>query len=181
MTQEIEGTRAGISPEIDRAEFLLSMRNVPGTIAIIAAADGDDRTGMAATAWNSLCADPPMLLVCVNRNASAHSLIERTRKFSVNVVPSDAQETVAIFSAQRGLNGRDRFLDGHWSIGSTGQPLLNCAIAAFECDLVAGHAYGTHSVFVGRIRSIQRREDVEALMYVNGTFARAEGTPAFGI
>lgn len=177
MAKEAHALSLETPLEVDRAEYLLSMRSVPGTVAIIAAADGDDRTGMAATAWNSLCADPPMLLVCVNRNASAHSLIHRTRAFSVNIVPTDAQETVAIFSAQRGLNGRDRFLDGQWSTGPGGQPLLECAIAAFECDMVAEHEYGTHSIFIGRIRCLQRKTDAEALIYLDGCFARAETMP----
>lgn len=180
MAQDNEIAVADTSPTVDRGEFLLSMRTVPGAIAIVAAADGDEKTGMAATAWNSLCADPPMLLVCINRNASAHSLIQRVKGFSVNLVPSDAQETVAIFSAQRELNGRDRFLAGHWRLGSGGQPLLNGAVAAFECDFIAEHRYGTHSIFVGKVRSLERAGDIEALLHVNGGFARAERFPALG-
>lgn len=159
--------------QTDRADFVLTMRAMPGTVAIIAAADGDDRTGMAATAWNSLCADPPMVLVCVNKNASVHDLIHRTGAFSLNVVSTEDPETVAIFSAQRGLQGRDRFLNGRWIAGIAGQPLLDGAKAAFECDLVADHVYGTHSIFIGQVRGSRRDDDAEALLYLDGRFARA--------
>lgn len=163
--------------QTDRADFVLTMRAVPGTVAIIAAADDDDRTGMAATAWNSLCADPPMVLVCVNRNASVHDLIHRSGAFSLSVVSVDDQETVAIFSAQRGLQGRDRFLEGRWTNGIAGQPLLDGAKAAFECDLVADHVYGTHSIFIGKVRGSRRDDDAEALLYLDGRFARAGHLP----
>lgn len=156
-----------------RADFLLTMRAVPGPVAIVAAADGEDRTGMAATAWTSLCADPPMVLVCVNKSASVHDLIHRTRAFSLNVVGVHDQETVAIFSARTGLQGRDRFLEGRWRSGPAGQPLLEGAKAEFECDLVADHIYGTHSIFIGLVRGSRRDDGVEALLYLDGHFARA--------
>jgi flavin reductase len=169
---------AGAAPlEADRAEFLLSMRNVPGAVAIIAVTDGTDKTGMAATAWDSLCADPPMLLVCVNQNASAHGLINRAQAFSVNVLAAHDRETVAIFSAQRDLSGADRFLDGCWSSGPGGQPMLENALAAFECELVGDHVHGTHSIFIGKIRAMKahvRADDMQALLYHKGGFAQAE-------
>lgn len=165
------------SVETHRTDFLATMRAVPGAVAIVAAADGDDRTGMAATAWNSLCADPPMVLVCVNKSASVHDLIHRTRAFSLNVMAVDDQETVAIFSARRGLQGRDRFLRGRWNAGPAGQPLLTSAKAAFECDLVADHIYGTHSVFIGLVRGSLKDDDKEALLYLDGRFAHAAHLP----
>lgn len=170
------GEAASILPPagIDRAEFLLSMRAVPGAVAIIAAADDREQTGMAATAWTSLCADPPMVLACVNQSASAHGVIRRARAFSLNVVPAAGEETVAIFSAQRGLSGRDRFIDGHWTAGPNGQPLLDTAVAAYECELVADHLYGTHSIFIGRIGAIRRSDAAEALIFLDGGFYRAE-------
>jgi flavin reductase len=146
------------------------MRVVPGAIAIIATASGLDRTGMAATAWNSLCADPPMLLVCVNQSASAHELIHRAGKFSVNIVAAEEQEIVAIFSAQRGLHGADRFLDGHWDFGPEGQPLLKSAVAAFECTVAADHVYGTHSIFIGAVGAMRNAGNGEALLYRDGAF-----------
>lgn len=162
------------SPVVDRTEFLASMRMVPGTVAIIATADGDDRTGMAATAWASLSADPPSLLVCVNQSASANELIVRSGRFSVNVVPVDDAEIVAIFSAQRGLTGRDRFQADRWTDGPFGLPLLEGAVAAYECRVAAHHIHRTHSVFFGEVEAMVRRPDATALLHVEGNFARAD-------
>lgn len=170
-------TLSDVPVETHRTDFLAAMRAVPGTVAIVAAAVGDDRTGMAATAWNSLCADPPMVLVCVNKSASVHDLIHRAGAFSLNVMSTADQETVAIFSARRGLQGRDRFLDGRWSVGPGGQPLLNDAKAGFECDLVANHEHGTHSIFIGLVRGSRCDDASQALLYLDGRFATAEHLP----
>lgn len=165
-----------MQPSTPRADFVHAMRHVPGAVAIIACAFGDDRSGLAATAWNSLTADPPMLLACVNRTASAHALIVQAAAFSVNVVPASDTEVVAIFSAQRGLSGKDRFIAQDWMPGRIGQPLFKKALAAFECTLEAEHIYGTHSIFIGRTEAVLQSNSSDALLYVDGGYASARAS-----
>lgn len=160
-------------PEDHRAQFVTQMRRVPGPVAIVSSADGEERTGMAATAWNSLCADPPLMLVCVNRNASVHPLIERTKLFSLNLLSATETETVAIFSAQRGMEGRDRFEEGKWFDSPAGQPFLKGATASFECELLDSHVYETHEIFIGRVRQMEMGENVDPMLYFDGAFCRA--------
>ena len=164
-----EGARAPT-----RAEYLLSMRAVPGAIAIIATSYDGERRGLAATAWTSLTADPPTLLACVNRSASAHGPILAAGAFSISLLPTAHSETVAIFSAQRGLDGDARFLAGAWTTGPGGQPLLNEAIASFECALDNRHDYGSHTILIGRVTYlVAQSAPGEALLYVGGGYARA--------
>ena len=156
-----------------RSQFIRNMRSVPGPVAVVASALGADRSGLTATAWNSLSADPPMLLACINRKASAHDLIQRAGAFSVNLLPKGGNELVAIFAGQRGLSGADRFSDGQWRDGPRGQPMLIDAVAAFECELEGVHDYGSHSILVGRVGEMRNRCEGQALLYVDGSFASA--------
>lgn len=156
-----------------RKRFVEQMRRVPGAVAIIAVSVGDNRTGLAATAWTSLTADPPTILACVNREASASALILDARKFSLNLLPSDETETCAIFSAQRHLSGSERFVHEGWSDGPLGQPLLATAIVSFECELIASHDHGTHSILVGRVGAMQGKNKKKALLYLDGQYATA--------
>jgi flavin reductase len=156
-----------------RAAFLGQMRMVPGAVAIVACADGGERSGLAVTAWNSLTADPPMLLACINRATGAYPLIERRRAFSLNVLASEDTEIVAIFAGQRGLRGNDRFNDADWHDGTLAQPLLNDAIAAFECEVEAMHDHGTHAIVVGKIAALHRSGEAHALLYLDGSFTMA--------
>ena len=114
-----------------------------------------------------------MLLACVNRKASAHALIHRVGAFTINLLPLEDEETVAIFSAQRGLEGSARFLDGRWISGQGGQPMLSDAIASFECELEGTHDYGTHTILIGQVGSMHCRDDAEAMLYLDGCFASA--------
>jgi flavin reductase len=134
-----------------RAQFLNRMREVPGAVAIIATAHEGVRGGLAATAWCSLSADPPTMLVCVNRSASAHDAIVASRLFSINQLATAHEEVIAIFSNQRGLQGADRFLPDQWQDGSRGAPLLQQAVTAYECAVVGRLVYETHSLFIGQV------------------------------
>ncbi|KEZ21037.1 Flavin reductase-like protein [Sphingobium yanoikuyae] len=154
-----------------RARFTRQMRRVPGSVAIIAAQADGARTGLAATAWTSLSADPPMLLVCVNRSASAYQIIKRAGAFSVNLLADNELETVAIFSAQRGLDGDARFLDKQWSIGPRGQPMLESALVTFECAVLDSHDYGTHTIFIGEVDAMGGTGGSNPLIYFDGGFA----------
>ena len=162
-----------------RGAFLRGMSTVPGSVAIIAAANGAERTGLAATAWTSLCADPPMMLACINRDASAHALIRRAGAFSLNVVPASATEIVAIFSAQRGLQGTARFVASEWTAGDLRQPLLKSAVMSAECTLEAEHVHGTHSIFIGRVKSIRQMDGLDSLLYFDRAYAVASRLEVF--
>src|SRR4051794_2941294 len=72
-----------------RSNFVSAMRQVPGAVAIVATDLQGERGGLAVTAWCSLSADPPTVLVCVNKSASAHDLILSARKFSINQLGAD--------------------------------------------------------------------------------------------
>jgi len=114
---------------------------------------------------------PPMLLVCVNRSASTHQIIHRAGAFSVNLLADDELETVAIFSARRGSDGEARFLDGRWSIGLRGQPMLEDTLVTFECAVSDSHDYGTHTVFIGEVDAKGGNGQSNTLIYFNGAFA----------
>lgn len=162
-----------------RTAYVQRMRHVPGPVAVIAAASGAARGGLTATAWSSLCADPPMLLVCINRHARAHSIILEAGAFSINLLSQEQAETAAIFGAQRDLTGADRFLDEHWMDGARGQPILKAAVAAFECALEQAHDHGTHSILIGQVKAMSQAGHVGALLYCNGSFG-SFGAADFG-
>jgi flavin reductase len=155
-----------------RTRFLALMRLVPAPVAIIACASASGTSGLAATAWCSLSANPPMMLACVNRSASAHDLIVAVGAFSINVLPESDSELCAIFSGQRGLEGAERFVAGNWSHGSLGQPILGSAVAAFECRLSECHSYGTHTLITGQVEAMGENAGGHALLYADGKYSR---------
>ncbi len=129
------------------------MRVVPGAVAIITCGEPGARTGLTATAVCSLTDAPPTLLVCVNGTASAHPVICRTGRFAVNILAEADLAVAGLFAGRTDLKGEDRFERLACTQAPDGSPILEDALASFDCALEAEHRYGTHSVFIGRVLS----------------------------
>ena len=74
------------------------------------------------------------------------------------------------FSGQNGINGDDRFAFGRWTVGATGAPVLEHAVAAFDCVLMQEFETKTHSVFVGEVRDIRISVETNPLIYLRSSF-----------
>ena len=80
--------------------FKTGMQLLAASTTIITSEFEDSRAGMAATAVCSLTADPPALLVCINRTARTYGVVMDSRKFAVNLIPDDMTEVVGAFSSK---------------------------------------------------------------------------------
>ncbi len=132
---------------------------------MIAVGQPGARTGLTATAVCSLSDTPPMLLVCVNRNASAHGPILAERAFSVNVLEAGQDSVATTFSGRTELAGEARFDDALWGTLQTGAPILTSALAGIDCRLGGHYETETHSIFVGHVVDAMTRDDGDPLVY----------------
>jgi flavin reductase (DIM6/NTAB) family NADH-FMN oxidoreductase RutF len=154
--------------EIER-QFRSVMRRLAGGVSIITAGRDDNITGMTVTSLTSLSADPPRLLVSINKQASSFALIERYRLFGVNILGSDQQGLASRFSNGR-LKGRERFEGAEWLPGSSGVPLLGQSLATIECQVEEIIERHSHGIVVGRLLSFDLSHRLSGLVYWNGQY-----------
>jgi len=113
-----------------------AMRQCAGAVALVTVgAEPGRRSGLMVTSACSLSDDPPSLLVCVNRNASPQARIREQGHFVINFLNEEHALLALTFSDQKGVNGDDRFVFGRWTVGATGGPVQEDAVAAFDCVL----------------------------------------------
>jgi flavin reductase (DIM6/NTAB) family NADH-FMN oxidoreductase RutF len=146
------------------------MRELAGTVTVVTAGKGIDRRGLTATAVCSLSAEPPSLIACVHRLTGAHDAISRYRSFCVNVIGPEHVSLADRFAGRDGTTGIDRFAAGRWTVLETGAPVLEDAVAAFDCDLLDGMERETHSVFVGGVRAVRVAPRHSPLLYCTGRY-----------
>jgi flavin reductase (DIM6/NTAB) family NADH-FMN oxidoreductase RutF len=154
--------------EIER-QFRSVMRRLPGGVSIITAGKGEDISGMTVTSLSSLSADPPRLLVSINKQASSFALIERHRAFGVSILGADQQGLATRFSNRR-LKGRERFEGAEWFPGSSGVPLLGQSLATVECQVEEIIERHSHGIVVGRLLSFNLSHRLSGLVYWNGQY-----------
>ncbi|MEM7017168.1 MAG: flavin reductase family protein [Pseudomonadota bacterium] len=153
------------------ANLKLAMRRLAATVNVISAIDGEgQRHAMTATAVTSLSAEPPSLLICVNKSASIHDVLQAGAGFCINVLFSEHQELSNVCSGS--LEGEARFAVGEWdSETGSNMPYLVDAQANLFCDNDDTKIYGSHTIFIGKIRDVKVREAISPLIYVDGAYA----------
>lgn len=134
------------------------------TVVTAVAADGT-RVGLTANSVTSVSLDPPLLLFCPARTASALPTLRATRCFAVNVLAAE-QADVADRFARRGV---DRFAGATWH-DLAGLPVLGGALASFACTLEAEHPGGDHVVVVGRVVAMVASGGHDPLLYFRGAY-----------
>ncbi len=161
-------------PSIAPDEFRSSMRHLAGAVTVIATGAVGERFGLTATAICSLSDDPPTLLACVNRSASAHDVIQKNRSFSINLLANDQASVAGHFAGRSGLKGEARFTGAIWQTLVTGAPILEHALAAFDCEVTQEHVFATHTIFIGRVVASAARDAGDPLIYLRGAFRQLQ-------
>lgn len=130
--------------------------------------------GMTANSFTSVSLDPPLVLVCVDRRAVMHGNLTVAGWFGISVLAAH-QEGVARHFANRSRRlGRSEFDPVDWLPGPlTGVPLIDDAVARFECELWRSYDGGDHTIFLGNVLSLERRTDEDVLLFVDGRFRRS--------
>lgn len=142
------------------------MRRFPSGVAVVTSMRDGEPRGMTLSAFASVTADPPTVLICVNRDARSYLFIAGSGRFCVNLLAHDQRELAERFS---GKVREHQFDDISYHIGQTGVPLLDGSIAHFECEVVHEHHEGSHSIFAGRVLTCDA-SSMMPLGYFNGDF-----------
>jgi flavin reductase len=152
------------------AAFKDGMRRLAAAVNVITICVDGTPMGMTATAVTSLAAEPPSLLVCINRSASMHSALIASSQFAINVLHSEQLLIAQRFSDSK---LRDvRFAEGGWVHDATAAPYLPDAQVAFSCQLEQVVNFATHTICIGRVTEVRNRDEVDPLMYVDGRFSK---------
>jgi flavin reductase len=130
---------------IDGDTFRSVMRQVVGSVAVIATEGNGVLHGFTATAVCSVCATPPTILIVVNKSARTHPYIDRKGVFAVNILAEDQKAIAQHFAGK----GDDQFSSVNYSLSKRGVPFIEGAVAYLECEIQSRIPIGTHTIFVG--------------------------------
>lgn len=156
-----------VQPEVGLvapADYVGAIAQHVSSVCVITTEHEGQRYGLTATAVSSVTADPPCLLVCVNKSGLTHEKIVASGRFCVNVLAED-QDRVAMVFAGMGGKDVDRFATGEWTRLATGAPALVGASAVFDCRLAETVDQSTHSVFFGGVVAVESRRAADTLLY----------------
>jgi len=154
---------------VDPQVFRQVIGNFASGVTVITTREQDINYGLTASAVTSLTLEPPMLLVCINKNTGTQAVISRTRKFGVNILGQEQAHLAYQFAKPQS----DKFQGVEISYGGLGVPLLTGALARIECRVAADVEAGTHKVFLAEVDSAETSGEAP-LTYFRGKFGRFE-------
>jgi len=132
-------------------DFRLGMRRLAAGVSLVTTHDGTRRYGMSATAVTSVTADPPTLLVCINRDSTILAPLLAAGRFGVNVLSEEHGELPLVFANPR-LRA-ERFDHGDWHAVEE-VPILRGAEVAFACRVSEHTSVGSHAVVFGEVVAV---------------------------
>ncbi len=126
---------------------------------------------MTANSFTTVSLDPPLVLVCVGRDALMHEALAATGHFGISVLASHQEPVARYYADRRRPLGQEQFRYTDWAPGThTQAPLLTGAAAHLECRLWRSYDGGDHTIFLGRLLGMHRHADDDALLFLGGKF-----------
>jgi flavin reductase (DIM6/NTAB) family NADH-FMN oxidoreductase RutF len=152
-------------------EFREVISHFASGVTVITALHDGRVYGTTASAVTSLSLEPPMLLVCMNKQSETGRAVAQSRRFGVNILGADQVDLAERFAQK----GGDKFDGVPVTPGKWDEPLFDEALATLECRLAEETTGGTHYVFLAEVESGAARGGAP-LAYFKGKFGRLELT-----
>jgi flavin reductase (DIM6/NTAB) family NADH-FMN oxidoreductase RutF len=164
-----EPPRTGLT-EANGTTFREAMRQIACGVSVITLGASEDRAGLTATSVSPLSAEPPALLVCVDRGSLSYPALTRLGAFAVNVLAADQREVAELFAGGSAFSGPERFRAGRWLTLPGGVSALADSVAVFECEVDELIERRLHAIVIGRVRRVLAGGGSGALVSWRGSY-----------
>jgi flavin reductase (DIM6/NTAB) family NADH-FMN oxidoreductase RutF len=139
-----------------------------GVTVVTCLGDSGEPAGLTVNSFTSVSLDPPLLLVCIAKNAASAGPLTAAANFAINVLQTGQQPASIRFSTR----AEDRFGTTPWSCGESGAPILKESLGVFECERFAVYDGGDHHILVGRMDKASFDASLDPLLFFRGSYRR---------
>jgi flavin reductase (DIM6/NTAB) family NADH-FMN oxidoreductase RutF len=151
-------------------EFRALLGRFPSGVTVVTTkgTDASDQ-GMTVSAFCSVSLEPPLVLVCIEKTASAYEALTTAPGFAVNILSARQEQIARRFS----IANIDRFEGVGFTRSSNGYAILDDVLGVLECRRFALNDGGDHTIILGEVEAT-RVESGSPLLYYRGGYAQLE-------
>jgi len=153
-----------------RDDFLHAMRYVANSVTVVTTDGKAGISGATVSAFSSVSADPPMVLVCLNNDSNTLEKIKDNADFCVNVLPEGAKHIAERFAGFHDDEYPNRFEGIDFTESNGPSPVISGA-TAFICKLDEMVTSGSHVICFGRVTETHAG-NFTPLIYMDRKFKR---------
>lgn len=135
---------------MDANQKKTALRMIPYGLYVLTGKSGEEIAAATVNWVTQTAFDPPLLVVGVKTDSTAHAVIKDSGAFVLNILGKGQGDVAYTFFKPTEVAGNT--LSGQpFVTGSNGAPVLEAVPAYLECRLVDTVEKGDHSVFVGEV------------------------------
>jgi flavin reductase (DIM6/NTAB) family NADH-FMN oxidoreductase RutF len=163
MSDETPGLHA-----VSRELFIRGMRQVASSVAVVTTNGHAGRHGATVSAFSSVSADPPQLLVCLRSASRIAAAVADNGHFCLNILSHQHPHVADRFSGSHDSAVNDRFEGIDARLEGEDWVVLRDA-TVFACTIAERLVSGTHTIFLGHVQRVQT-SDHDPLTYLQGRY-----------
>jgi flavin reductase (DIM6/NTAB) family NADH-FMN oxidoreductase RutF len=167
-------TNAPEHSEQHRTAFISAMRGVGASVTVVTTNGKAGRRGATVSAFCSVSADPPTILVCLNGSSGIADAVAENGRFNVNILRADQEAIARRFAGHDDGHVTDRFdnidCDASDIPEITGSMILCCETQSLVPST-------SHTIVIARVYTVKHPHLVP-LAYLNGDFHQLVRTKA---
>ena len=160
MTMQATGT------EIDPGKFWRTLGERPIGATLVTAQTDTGPNGFLGLSAAHVSADPPTMLVSIDRKTSALAGVLKNRHFAVNYLPEGSATLANAF----GGKGEKVFDPAAWETLATGAPVLREALGVFDCEVDEVIDRGGVCIVIGTVKGVRAQGEGAPLVFFRGRF-----------
>ena len=153
----------------DKDEFRQVMGRFATGVTIVTSRLGEELHGMTANAVTSVSLEPPLVLICVDKSADSHDIIDGSGIFALSILSLEQEGLADDFAVKEGAAAHR--LDGvpHHT-RTSGAPIIEGSLAYLDCRVVERFPGGDHTVFIGEVVDAGRLNGHGPLIFYQGSY-----------
>ena len=139
-------------------------------VTIVTTKNQEGMHGLTVNAFTSVSLDPPLILVCIQKNGLSHSSLCECESFVVNILSIEQKELSDRF-ANPAMDSEDRFRDLSFRVSKNGVPILADNLGHLECRVVNQFEGGDHTIFIGQVENGDFSEGKQPLLFYESRYS----------
>jgi len=156
---------------VSAKDFTSALSLAANGVSVVTTGGASGKAGLTVSSICSVCAEPPLILACVNEDNEFCGIADTNQCFAINLLSTEHVSLSSVFAGLGENPDAERFDVGQWQTLETGSPILTDALASLDCKLVSATTHGTHRIYLGEVVATQSN-DAQALIYTNRSYAK---------
>lgn len=140
-----------------------ALRKIPHGVYVLGVKQGKELNAFTATWLTQVSFTPPLVAVGIRKDSHSLAMIQQDKVFSVNILGKQ-QKALAEHFVKPSTKLGEKLKTMRHQPGKTGAPILDAAIAFFECELrEVANQHGDHALVIGEVIEAGVRQDEPSL------------------